>query len=324
MTNNNYERRPQRQRSGDYMRPRRPVKRRRINRRGCITLTVAFVCVIAAVFILYKIVSGGETKQAGNTDNQQNAVQKEEKAREYNIPPASEQNDLLKIAREAQGSADKKICYLTFDDGPTKEVTPKVLDILKKYDVKATFFCLGKMLVANRELAEQEHREGHLIANHSYTHEYKTLYASAESFMDEITKTESIIQEISGKDTLKLIRFPGGGYNAGDHAAQKQVYKQTLKDAGYYYADWNCLNGDAESALKDVDSLLAKVKATATEDNIVVLMHDAAAKTTTPQALGQIIEYLKGKGYEFRRLDQVDYYDNGTSSVKEDKNSIIL
>ena len=84
------------------------------------------------------------------------------------------------------------------------------------------------------------------------------------------------------------------------------------------------MNGDAESALKDVDSLVAKVKATATEDNIVILMHDAATKTTTPQALGQIIEYLKGKGYEFRRLDQIDYYDNGNSSVSQDKNSIIL
>ena len=282
------------------------------------------MCVIAAVFILYKIIGGGDNKQTSSTDTQQNAAQQEEKAREYNIPPASEQNDLLKIAREAQGSGDRKICYLTFDDGPTKEVTPKVLEVLKKYDVKATFFCLGKMLAANRELAEQEHREGHLLANHSYSHDYKTLYASWESFMDEINKTESIIQEISGNDTLKLIRFPGGSYNAGDHAAAKQVYKQNLKDAGYYYADWNCLNGDAESALKDVDSLVAKVKATATEDNIVILMHDAATKTTTPQALGQIIEYLKGKGYEFRRLDQIDYYDNGKSSVSQDKNSIIL
>lgn len=324
MTNSNYERRPQRPRNAIYTQTRRPIKRRRRNRRGCVTLTVAFVCVIAAVFILYKIIGGGDNKQASNTDTRQNAAQQEERAREYNIPPASEQNDLLKIAREAQGSSDRKICYLTFDDGPTKEVTPKILEVLKKYDVKATFFCLGKMLTANRELAEQEHREGHLLANHSYNHEYKSLYASSESFMDEINKTESIIQEISGSSTLKLIRFPGGSYNSGDHAAEKQAYKQNLKDAGYYYVDWNCLNGDAESALKDVDSLVAKVKATATEDNIVILMHDAASKTTTPQALGQIIEYLKGKGYEFRRLDQIDYYDNGKSSVSQDKNSIIL
>ena len=159
MTNGNYERRPQRPRNAVYTQARRPIKRRRRNRRGCVTLTVAFVCVIAAVFILYKIIGGGDNKQTSSTDTQQNAAQQEEKAREYNIPPASEQNDLLKIAREAQGSGDRKICYLTFDDGPTKEVTPKVLEVLKKYDVKATFFCLGKMLAANRELAEQEHRE---------------------------------------------------------------------------------------------------------------------------------------------------------------------
>lgn len=319
MTNGNYRRRPQRAEN-----LRRPIKRRNLKRRRCFTLAFVILCA-AVVFAVYKFASSGDTKQAANTENaQNNAIQEEKKAREYNIPPASEENDLLKIARGAQGSGDKKICYLTFDDGPTKEVTPKVLEVLKKYDVKATFFCLGKMLEANRELAEQEHREGHLLANHSYNHDYKALYASSESFMDEINRTENIICEISGSDTLKLIRFPGGSYNAGDHAAEKQVYKKNLKDAGYYYVDWNCLNGDAESALKDVGSLVSKVKATATEDNIVVLMHDAAAKTTTPQALGQIIEYLRDKGYEFRRLDQIDYYDNGKSSVSEDKNSIIL
>ena len=255
-----------------------------------------------------------------------NQAEPESSSNEYQEtqPEATEAETKARTTVEEALKEGRKVVYLTFDDGPTKEVTPKVLEVLKKYDVKATFFCLGKMLAANRELAEQEHREGHLLANHSYSHNYKALYASSESFMDEISKTESIIQEISGSDTLKLMRFPGGSYNAGDHAAEKQVYKQNLKDAGYYYADWNCLNGDAESALKDVDSLVAKVKATATEDNIVILMHDAAAKTTTPQALGQIIEYLKSKGYEFRRLDQIDYYDNGKSSVSQDKNSIIL
>lgn len=280
---------------------------------------ILVIIIVAVAFGVSRCRSGKDTVTTGHTQQEETA---QPKAKEYNVPPASEENDLLKIARNAQGTAGEKVCYLTFDDGPTKEVTPKVLEVLKKYNVKATFFCLGKMLEANRDIAKQEVSEGHLLANHSYSHEYKQLYATSESFMGEIDKTESLIADICGEEPFKLIRFPGGSYNAGDHAAEKQVYKGKLKENGYYYVDWNCLNGDAESALKSVDSLVSKVKATATEDNIVILMHDAAAKTTTPQALGQIIEYLKSKGYTFKRLDEIEYYDTGEETT--DANTMIL
>ena len=230
-----------------------------------------------------------------------------EQKKKYNMPPAEEENDLLKIATSAQGS-EEKICYLTFDDGPTKEVTPKVLDILKQYDVKATFFVLGKMLDTNRDIAKRAFDEGHLIANHSYYHQYAELYASSESFCGEIDKTYQLICEVTGAEPFKLVRFPGGGHNAGDYGTVKQEYKQVLKEKGYYHVDWNCLNGDAEDALRSADALIARVRETAIGKNIVVLMHDAAAKTTTPDALGSIIEYLKSKGYVFKRLDEVEYY----------------
>lgn len=299
---------------GDKRRPNKR-KKKKFNLRGLITI----VCIVAIIAILITAavkMFGGKTA----TTAQQTPQKKE---RVYNIPPASEENDLVKIATEAKGTEGKKICYLTFDDGPTKEVTPKVLDVLKKYNVKATFFCMGKMLDANSDIAMREFNEGHLIANHSYNHDYNALYATSESFMSEIKQAENKIRELTGEEPFKLMRFPGGSYNAGDHAAEKQVYKKVLKENGYYYADWNCLNGDAEVALRSTDELINKVKATATQKNIVVLMHDAAAKKTTPDALGTIIEYLKGQGYEFRRLDEIDYYDNGTSS-KSDTNSMVL
>lgn len=299
-----------------------PTQRKRGRRNGGnLPRLLVLICIAAVAVISIKLIFGRGDKQASADPVQPQEVQKVKK--EYNVPPANEENDLMKIVREEQGSKDK-ICYLTFDDGPTQEVTPKVLDVLKKYNVHATFFCLGKMLDANRDIAERAHSEGHLLANHSYYHDYDKLYATADSFMEEIEKTEGIIKEICGDDVFKLMRFPGGSYNAGDHAAEKQQYKKVLADAGYYYVDWNCLNGDAEAALRDVDSLVAKVKNTATEENIVVLMHDAAAKKTTPEALGQIIEYLKGQGYEFRRLDEVDYYDNAAAAERENEDSIIL
>lgn len=301
--------------------PVRKVKhKKKKNRKFALTRSAIILVLIIILVAVCVSKCGGNDKSAENVSVETEAVEKPIK--EYNVPPASEENDLLKIVRNSEGFGEQKVCYLTFDDGPTKEVTPQVLDVLNKYDVKATFFCLGKMLAANRDLAEREVKEGHLIANHSYAHEYKDLYATSESFMDEINKTEDLISEICGEEPFKLIRFPGGSYNAGDHAAEKQIYKEKLKENGYYYIDWNCLNGDAEAALRSVDSLVSKVKNTATEDNIVVLMHDASAKTTTPQALGQIIEYLKSQGYIFKRLDEVEYYDTG--EVKTDENTMIL
>lgn len=223
------------------------------------------------------------------------------------IPPASTENDLLKIAIEAKGT-EGKICYLTFDDGPTKEVTPKVLDVLKEQNVQATFFMLGTMLEANPDIAKRAYEEGHLLANHSYSHKYKELYATEESFLAEIKKVEGLIRNITGEEPFPLIRFPGGGHNAGTYGEQKQKYKLALQREGYYFADWNALNGDAEGVNVGTDQLLARLRETAIHQHIVVLMHDATIKKTTPQALPAMIEYLKEQGYEFRRLDKIPYY----------------
>ena len=230
------------------------------------------------------------------------------------IPPAAEENNLLTIAIKAQGT-EEKCCYLTFDDGPTKEVTPAVLDVLKEKGVHATFFMLGKMIDTNREIARRVYDEGHLLANHSYSHNYKDIYATGESFMAEIDRTQALIQEVTGEEPFKLIRFPGGGHNAGSFAAEKQQYKLLLQQHGYYYADWNALNGDAEvSGVRPAEQLVQRIRQTSGPKDIVVLMHDAATKRTTPEALPAIIDYLREQGYVFKRLDEVKYY--GGENVK--------
>ncbi len=231
------------------------------------------------------------------------------------IPLASAQNDLLKIAIDAQGT-EEKVCYLTFDDGPTTTVTPTVLDVLKQYDVKATFFMLGRMIEKNPDIAKRVYDEGHLLANHSYSHVYKDLYATGESFIAEIEKVESLIRDVTGEEPFKLIRFPGGSHNAGAYAAEKQQYKLLLQEKGYYFADWNALNGDAEGGARSATQLVERLKATATQKNIVVLMHDAADKKTTAEALPAIIEYLKSQGYMFRRMDEIPYYPKPEETVE--------
>lgn len=280
---------------------------------------VALVCTIIMTLTFSACKNTSKNNTEEGTEQQTKTVSVPQK--EYNVPPASAENDLLKIATSVHGT-EEKVCYLTFDDGPTKEVTPRVLDVLKQYDVKATFFVLGNMLERNRDIGKRAADEGNLLANHSYYHQYKELYASAESFMTEIEKTQTLINEVTGEESFPLVRFPGGGHNAGPYAAVKQEYKNVLKEKGYYFVDWNCLNGDAEAALRSAPELLSRTKETAIGKNIVVLMHDAAAKVTTPDALGSIIEYLRGQGYVFKRLDEVQYYDKSNS--QEDSAGMVL
>ena len=192
-----------------------------------------------------------------------------------------------------------KVAYLTFDDGPTENITPHILDVLAKYEVKATFFVLGKLAEANPELLRREVREGHAIGNHSYSHVYKQIYASSDSLMQEVKKTEQVLKEILGDGfSTRVFRFPGGSFDT-----YKQPMKEVLKEKGYVYVDWNTVNGDEEIKNPSADALFNKVKETAgAKEKLVVLMHDSANKQTTLQSLPRVIEYLKAQGYAFKTL----------------------
>lgn len=222
------------------------------------------------------------------------------------IPNASIENNLIQIIAD---SGQSKHCYLTFDDGPTSNITPQVLDVLRRYQVKATFFEVGSLIEANPDMARRVYEEGHLIANHSYSHNYDKLYATSDSFITEILDAENSIRNVmNGEEPFKLIRFPGGSYNAGDHAAEKQRYKTILAENGFYYCDWNTLTGDAEGKTKNASELLEYLKESMIGfNNIIVLMHDASTKQATADALGPVIEYVKSQGYTFHRLDDIDY-----------------
>lgn len=231
------------------------------------------------------------------------------------IPAASVKNDLLEIINE---SGQEKRCYLTFDDGPTENITPQILDILRRYNVKATFFEVGSLIKANPDMARRVYEEGHLIANHSDGHNYEKLYASTESFINEINECYNAIKSVTGEEEpFKLIRFPGGGYNssADSYSPVKQECKTLLKENGFYYCDWNALTGDAEGKKKDASELLAYLKQNMdSSKSVVVLMHDAAAKQATADALASVIEYLMSEGYTFHRLDEIDYQANAPSA----------
>ncbi len=196
-----------------------------------------------------------------------------------------------------------KSCYLTFDDGPSAEVTGKVLDILKQYGIKATFFVVGQNVEAHPDLIKRMEAEGHSIGNHSYSHNYDYLYSDDYAFDSELNACKNAINTVLGKDYAnKIFRFPGGVF--GQPASW---YTYNINSQGYQYINWNSLTGDSAGEVENPDSeyLMNQLKESTnngkTED-IVVLMHDAAAKQVTADTLVQVIEYLKSKNYIFKPI----------------------
>lgn len=302
--------------SNDFENKRRERRRRerlRKKRIRAAVIIIALIAVIVIVCIALSTCNGGDTQSVNNIDA---SLAPEDASvptpvpvqTASGIPPAAEENDLLKVLR---ASGQTKHCYLTFDDGPTENITPKVLDVLRRYNVKATFFEVGSLIEANRDMARRVYEEGHLIANHSDGHNYEKLYASTDTFINEINKCYETIKSVGdGEEPFRLVRFPGGSYksDADSYSPVKQDCKVALKDNGFYYCDWNALNGDAEGKKKNAQELLDYMKRNLDgEDNVVVLMHDAATKQATVDALPSIIEYFMSEGYTFHRLDDITY-----------------
>ena len=200
------------------------------------------------------------------------------------------------------GEEGKRV-FLTFDDGPTNEVTPHILDILKEYDIKATFFVLGTNVKKNPDIIKRAYEEGHYIANHGYSHKYSTIYKSADTVLEEYNKTEEIIKEALNDDSYSshLFRFPGGSHGGPYEKIKKQARKK-LKEKRIAYLDWSALTYDA-IGVNSKEKILQNLKSTINGwNNVVVLMHDAADKQITYESLEDIIKYLQNEGYVFKNI----------------------
>lgn len=217
-----------------------------------------------------------------------------------NQPEEKGKNEVLCIkAEQAYTNDGKKIAFLTFDDGPSKDITPGVLETLDKYNVKATFFVLGSLCDKNANTIKKMAQAGNVIGIHTYSHRYNVIYGSTKAFLNEIKDTDAILSQILGNQfKTRLFRFPGGSFGKN-----RNPFKNALAKAGYVYVDWNALTGDGESSDFTVQQLQDRLKSTIKNRNhLVILMHDSESKSTTLQALPQIIEYLKANGYEFATL----------------------
>ncbi|WP_195979839.1 polysaccharide deacetylase family protein [Clostridium butyricum] len=251
---------------------------------------------------------GAEAASENNNSNQNEiksskGVNKEGEEYSYD---AVKINDKLKKGDYSNGG--EKIVFITFDDGTSTTVTPKVLKILDQYNIKATFFLMGKNIdnggEAAKELVKEEYNSGHAIGNHSYSHDYNILYPgrtlNLESFKEDFNKNTKLLKSILGDDfSTRVIRCPGG-YMSWKGMNQLDGY---LNDNNMTYIDWNALSKDAEGKKKNAYELFQNAVDTSKNKEIVVLlMHDTYGKEETAKSLPKIIEYFKNSGYEFKTL----------------------
>ena len=206
-----------------------------------------------------------------------------------------------KIVVKKKEEKEEKVVYLTFDDGPSAN-TEKVLDILKKENVKATFFVTGNNPKYNY-LMKRAREEGHAIGLHTYTHDYSRVYSSEKAFFDDLQKISDLVEKTTGERS-KLLRFPGGSSNLVSAKYTKGIMSSLTKkvrEKGYQYFDWNCDSTDAAGNNVPVETLV-KNASSGQGKQINILMHDTDAKDTTVAALPKIIESYRNRGYTFREL----------------------
>jgi len=187
------------------------------------------------------------------------------------------------------------VVYLTFDDGPVEEITTQILDTLKSYDVKATFFMLGSYAKRNPELTKRVYDEGHTVASHSHTHQ-KSMFNSLANFKKEVDESVAVLEEITG-DKIKHFRIPYG-------TKIGQAYKDYLAEKGLTIVKWNCESYDSRVNTKTPEQILEGVKSTKpAKGDVIVIMHDTYGKQKTADALASVIEYFQSINYEFKRFE---------------------
>lgn len=195
-------------------------------------------------------------------------------------------------------TSNEKVVYFTFDDGPSKNVTPKILDILKEKGVKATFFVVGYKIKGEEEILKRISDEGHGIGLHTFTHNYKTIYRSNDEFINEMDKTAEEVKRVTGLDS-KIIRFPSGSKK---HINDDMALK--LKNKGYVVFDWNtCVSDGLNYRLSPQKLYKEAIKINPKFTRIVLLLHCDTMNANTVTALPNIIDYYKNQGYTFKIID---------------------
>ncbi len=201
------------------------------------------------------------------------------------------------------GCGEPGVIYLTLDDGPSG-YTKTFLDIFDKYNVKVTFFVTNQFPKYQNMIGE-EHRRGHKVALHTYTHDSKwSFYYGVDKYFADFDKMNAVIEKQTGSKT-KLFRFPGGASNTVScHRGGSDIMTRIVQEAtnrGYTYFDWNISSGDAGGTTDPNQVYKNVVNSLRKDRGNVVLMHDIHRHTLN--AIERIVKYGVDNGYTFKTLD---------------------
>ena len=202
---------------------------------------------------------------------------------------------------ESNPGPDEKVVYFTFDDGPWTG-TPRLLDILDQYTIKACFFVTAQSMETEplKNMLKQIKDRGHNVAVHSLTHNYKKIYASVDAFMSDYDAMDDLIFQATGEHS-KMLRFPGGS-NASYNKAIRPQLLQAVRDRGIVYFDWNSFDGDVEGK-KGQELIDQTIKQVNENTHSILLMHDMPSTAFVHDALPTIRERLTADGYKFELLN---------------------
>lgn len=190
-----------------------------------------------------------------------------------------------------KGSTEEKIVALTFDDGPDSSHTAQILDILDKQNVKASFFIIGKKAEQNEALIRRMQEEGHMIGNHSYSHDFFFDLFGTKKMEQDLLKTEQLIEGITGSGPL-LFRPPYGVTNP--------TVARVVKKRGYKAVGWSVRSLD--TVLQDEDKIVERIM-DRLHPGAIILMHDD--REITVKVLERIILKIKKEGYRFVGLEEI-------------------
>lgn len=206
------------------------------------------------------------------------------------------------LKAESTDAQISKTVFFTFDDGPSA-VTDEILDILSKEKIKATFFVIGPSDERSDERLFRIHSEGHSIGLHTMSHSYDKIYLSAESFIEDIEAEREWVYSVTGEE-CKIFRFPGGSKNYAAPEWLIEEVKENAKEKGFFWFDWNADGKDSLGKLLSPEEIAENVLSSEFigSEKIIVLLHDSAGRTTTPEALKILISEFRKMGYSFKKL----------------------
>lgn len=295
----------------------RPTARdqRRRSRGLLITAGLLFVLLVAGVSGMAVLVMGNHAQADGSQGQDTPTLSDPEAPSEPEPAPAPEPADDRQADLQLDPSKQTdwhyktdgtKTVYLTFDDGPSQN-TQKVLDILDQYGAKATFFVTGHE-PQYRSSIKDAYDRGNTIGMHTFTHDYATVYASEDAYFNDLDQVAQVVKDQIGYVPF-LVRFPGGASNTVSANYSQGIMTKLSEDVparGYQFYDWNVSSGDAAGNNIPVDTIVSS-SCVEGYTNIMLLFHDSGAKGTTVEALPQILQFYKDRGYSFKAITRESF-----------------